>query len=351
MVDSATGSRDGDSNGNQIMLADSHTAANTFGLTGAQFLNVPKSKFLFYVKFHRSKAQEATGAGSDWDKTLGLAVKNVDRPRLQFKTETLNQYNRKRVVQTSQDFEPIQMRFHDSVAESVQKMFVDYYQYYYGNSYQEDGGTSVYDVVTGEAYNLGKWGFHPPMAQQDYGYFFSHITVYQLFSGQVSQFDLINPKVRDFNPDEFDAAGTGSSEIQMSFEYENIVYYQTMPITDELKIEMGLDRGQFWDVETPGYDGATYGKAKGSPAGSIGNAIGNALTQNLASLVTGQGTQGLGGIVSGIAGQFDANRGLAVGKTAVTSLKNLVSGNTSSAKQGVQGLLKGALFGSPGKFF
>jgi len=75
------------------------------------------------------------------------------------------------------------------------------------------------------------------------------------------------------------------------------------------------------------------------------------LGQNLASLITGQGTQSLGGIVSSVAGQFDANRGLAQGVTGVKALKDLIGGNTSSAKQGVQGLLKGAIFGKPGKFF
>lgn len=351
MVDSATGSRSADSNGNQIMLADSHSAANAFGLTGAQFLNVPKSKFLFYVKFHRSKAQEATGIGGDWDRSVGTVVKSVDRPKIQFKTETLNQYNRKRVIQTSHEFDPIQFTFYDTVAEQVQLMFIDYYQYYFSNSQMEDGGTSVYDVVTGEGKDIGEWGFKPPMAAQNYGYFFSHITIYQLFGGNVSSFDLINPKIRDFNPDEFEVSSNGTSEIQMSMEYENIVYYQVQPVTEDLIQEMGLDRGQYWDVETPGFEGATYGTVNGDPSGNLGNAVGNVLTQNFASLITGQGTQNLGGIVASVAGQFDANRGLAVGKTAAKSLKDLVSGNTSSAKQGIQGLLKGTLFGSPGKFF
>lgn len=345
------GSRDEDSRGLELMLGDSHTAANTFGLTGSNFQNVPKSKFLYYVKFHRSNDQIKTGIGNDWDRGLGLMVKSVDRPRIQFKTETLNQYNRKRVVQTTQDFEPVQFRFYDTVSEIVLSMFTDYYQYYYSNSYMEEGGSSVYDVVTAEGKDIGKWGFRPPLADQNYGYFFSHITVYQLFSGYVSQFDLINPKIRDFNPDEFEAAGTGISEIQMSFEYENIVFYQTMPVPDDLIQEMGLDKAQYWNVEMPGYETATYGFGNGNPAGNINDAISNVLTQNLASLITGQGTQSVGGIVSSIAGQFDANRGLAVGNTAFKSLKSLVSGDTSSAKQGVQGLLKGTLFGTPGKFF
>ena len=351
MADSSTGSRSSDSDGNKIMLADSHTAADTFGLTGGKFLNVPYSKFLFYVKFHRAQSAASAGTGTVWDKGLGMLVKTVDRPRIQFKTETLNQYNRKRVVQTDHDYDSIQLRFYDTNAHIVQFMFAEYFQYYYSNSYMEEGGTSVYDVVTPEGYEIGKWGFRPPLDDSNYGYFFSHITVYQIAGGNYSSFDLINPKLKDYNPDDFDASANGAAEIQMSFDYENIVFYAPQPIPDDMISEMGLDRGQFWDVETPGYDSATYGVGKGDPSGSVGDAILGTLSQNFASLVTGQGTQSVGGMVASVAGQFDQNRNLAVGKTAVTSLKNIVSGNTSEGKQGIQGLLKGSLFGSPGKFF
>ena len=346
MAESATGSKNEDANGNAVMLADSRTASNSFGLTGSTFLNVPKTKFLFYVKFHRAEA-----VTSEWKRGVGTVVKNVDRPRVQFKTETLNQYNRKRVIQTTHEYEPIQFRFHDTVAEDVHKMFLDYYRYYYADSYLENAGTSVYDVVTGEAFGLGLWGLKPPMDPTNYGYFFSHISVYQLFGKQVSQFDLINPKIRDYNPDEFDSAANGAGEIQMSFEYENIIYHEPVVTPASLIQEMGLDRAAFWDVDTTEYGNAFYGLGKGYPGGDVVDAISNVLGQNLASLVTGQGTQSVGGMISSVAGQFDANRGLAVGKTAVTSLKNLVSGDTKSAKQGAQGLLKGVLFGSPGKFF
>lgn len=84
---------------------------------------------------------------------------------------------------------------------------------------------------------------------------------------------------------------------------------------------------------------------------SFGDNVTNALQRNLFSAITGQGSSSAGGILAEIAGAYDANRGLAMGKTAATSLKNLVSGNTGAAKQGVQGLLKGALFGKPGKLF
>lgn len=350
MADTSIGGRTSDANGLSLMLGDSHTASNTFGLGGATFTNVPKSKFLFYVKFFRPDSQ----GGADWQKGIGMVVKNIDRPRVSFNNRTLNQYNRKRVVQTGHEFEGLQVKFHDTVSEPVLKMFIDYYKFYYGDLAVAGAGTSVYDVVTGEPYELGKWGFLPPLVEQNYGYFFSHISVYQFYQGFYSQFDLVNPKLSQYNPDEFDySIGAVANEIQMSIDFENIIYYDTQKIQPDMAAEFGLDRGQFYDIKDEFVSSATPGLATSGNlvGGDFGDVVGNVLTRNLASLVTGQGSQNLGGMLTSIAGAYDANRSLAIGKTGLNSLKNLVSGNTKSAVQGAQGLLKGTLFGSPGKFF
>lgn len=354
MVESSRGGRTADANGLSLMLGDSHAATNNFGMSGSQFANVPKNKFLFWMKFYRPEAQ----GGTDWSRGVGFAVKNIDRPRVTFDQQTLNQYNRKRIVQTGHSFEPLQVKFHDTVAPDLRNMFVEYYQYYYGDSKIFGAGSSgatVYDVVTGEAFELGKWGFLPPLEAQNYGYFFSHISVYQFYNGLMERFDLINPKISSFNPDDFDySVGAVTNEIQVSIDFEGVVYAAPEKISDDIIQDAGLDRGQFWDVPND-YPDLNYapGSANGPNAvtNSFGDRVGDVLQRNLFSAITGQGSNGVGGILTEIAGTYDANRGLAIGKTAANSLKNLVSGNTGAAKQGVQGLLKGALFGKPGKLF
>lgn len=345
----ATGSRTTDANGNPIMLADSQTASHVFGFNGGTLQNVPKSKFLFYVKFYRPENQ----GGSDWLKNVGSVAKTVDRPKITFNQEVLNQYNRKRIVQTSHELESIQIKFHDTVDESVIRMFVEYYQYYYGDSKINDASSSVYDIVTPEPYELGKWGFQPPLVNQNYGYFFSHISVYQLFGGKVIQFDLINPKIVSYNPDEFDYAGTTTAEIQITINYESIVFHDQTDLTADMITEMKLDAARYWDVEdTPtSFENAGLAINSNEITTTLGDTVVNVLRSNLASLVTGQGTQSIGSMIGSVASAYDANRSLAVGITGTKALKDLVSGNTSSAKQGAQGLLKGVLYGKPGSLF
>jgi hypothetical protein len=79
-----------------------------------------------------------------------------------FRQETLNQYNRKRIVQTGHEFEPLQVKFHDTVNPALRQMFVEYYQFYYGDSKIYGAGSSgstVYDVVTGEGFSKEVWLF------------------------------------------------------------------------------------------------------------------------------------------------------------------------------------------------
>jgi hypothetical protein len=76
--------------------------ANRVFATNAYELK-PRFKFLFHVSFTLN-VQEIPflrGAlGNDEINMLSLAVKTIDLPKYTIDTETLNQYNRKRVVQT-----------------------------------------------------------------------------------------------------------------------------------------------------------------------------------------------------------------------------------------------------------
>jgi len=349
MVDSAAGTRTGDANGLSLMLGDSHHASNTYGMTGATFTNVPKSKFLFFVKFYRP----AAAGGSDWQTGLPFVVKNIDRPRISFKTETLNQYNRKRIVQTSHEFETLQLRFHDTVNPALQRMFVEYYQYYYGDSKVYDtGGQVVYDVVTGEPYKQGSWGFLPPLEAQNYGYFFSHIEVYQLYAGMMEKFTLINPKISSYNPDDFDySIGNVSNEIQMSVDFEGISYSAPEKISAAKDSEFGLDRGLYWNVENDVVDGLQPGMSQNpnENKGDFAGNVWNALKRNAGAILDGDFDRAL----ASVAGAYDANRGLAVGASTVNSIKDIVNGKTGivSGTKTVNKLLKGTLFGKPGGLF
>ena len=121
-------------------LRDYTHASKTFR-TNAYELK-PRFKFLFHVQFTLNIAgipalrnnkifqnQQITA--------LSLAVKSVDLPKYKIDTDTLNQYNRKRVVQTKINYEPVSIAFHDDGGDNVREMWYQYYSYYYKDPAQK----------------------------------------------------------------------------------------------------------------------------------------------------------------------------------------------------------------------
>jgi hypothetical protein len=235
-----------DINGRPLMVRDSRLASQNFGLGGSSFTAVPKSKFMFYVRFHRT----STNGASNWEQTLSFAVKSLDRPKIEFDTETINQYNKKRIVQTRVNYSPVNLRLHDTIDNRAQAMFQEYFQFYYGDGKNTNDEDWFYDITLDEFKNSGSWGFIPPSGEPNQTYFFSKVQVYQIYSGRYDQFDLIHPKISSFDPDDLDYAnGDTPNEIQMTLEYEGIIQKALgEELTDELVKEMGLDVSGFYEA-------------------------------------------------------------------------------------------------------
>ena len=85
-------------------LRDFQHASKTFRTNGYELS--PRFKYLFHVSFTINTVQipqmgGPTGAFSATDiSNMGLVVKNVQLPSYEIDVKELNQYNRKRVVQT-----------------------------------------------------------------------------------------------------------------------------------------------------------------------------------------------------------------------------------------------------------
>lgn len=61
-------------------------------------------------------------------------AKRVDLPKFTMATKVLNSYNRKNVVQTNLNYDPINITFHDDAADLITTFWNDYYTFYYRDS-------------------------------------------------------------------------------------------------------------------------------------------------------------------------------------------------------------------------
>jgi hypothetical protein len=308
--------------GQPLLLQDSSLAADNFGINGLQFLSVPKSKFMFYVRFLRTGASSLNSDGTvniaaditfgqNVSSDIGFIVKHIERPRITFETETLNQYNKKRVVQKKVSYNPIQITFHDTIDNQVYRMFQSYFEFYFADSQHTSTLDWTNDVIASQilASNIG-WGFIGSNLTAGLANYFSTIEVYQVFSGYYNQYNLMNPKFLSFDPDSLDYAETqGINEIAMGIGYEGVDFVAngaSLATNLALVDMMGLDRSDFYEpfsgpVVGPGFinvDGlANLLSAPLNALNSITNTVNNAIESVTNPL---NAALGIGGALQGI---------------------------------------------------
>jgi LysM repeat protein len=226
-------------------LRDYTHASKTFRTNSYQ--NAPKLKFLFHTYFETNT--EAFPNNFNY----GLLVKDVKLPSFTFATHQMNQYNRKRIVQTKIKYENVDITFHDDNNDSVNYLWNNYYQYYFSdgskpqNVLQGLRGTNLDNTsAAGEGpsnpsmqYNDRNlyensisgdddWGFSGGQTNSETGKkvaFFKNITVFGFNQHNFTAYTFINPVVVNFSHDSYNYEdGNGVMQNKMTIDYETVVY-------------------------------------------------------------------------------------------------------------------------------
>lgn len=241
-------------------LRDYTHASKTFKSGGYNL--APRNKFLFYVYFNLNTnipavANLISGGKSS---TIGLTVKTAQLPSYNIDVATMNQYNRKRLVQTKINYNPAQIVFNDDTSDLIRNMWYQYYQYYYSDPTYKYGNTpnqsgtlgEVSSLLSGFSYNtndiysasrpvqhwgLSGQGYSNPSLQtlasslltgpaSGVEPFFRDITIYGMSQKTYAQYTMINPLITEWTHDTYDySQGNQVMTHTMSIKYENVKYY------------------------------------------------------------------------------------------------------------------------------
>ena len=241
-------------------LRDFRHASKTFRTNGYE--NSPRFKFLFHVYFNLNDAIPALRNGpqavfgNNDTSTIGLLVKTVDLPKYSIETDTLNQYNRKRIIQKRINYQPVRITLHDDGGDLARTLWYNYYAYYYKDPSQPyrnqsaSNGTNGVNAnrTAGFGYNVrdtyaqdrfvNDWGFigesYQDSANSTAGTngtagkpaFFRDISIYGFNQHKFVEYVLINPVIKEWNHDQYDySQGNGVMENSMTIEYETVKYY------------------------------------------------------------------------------------------------------------------------------
>ena len=244
------------------VLRDYVHASKTFRTNNYQ--NTPKLKFLFHVYFEINPEAYLVDVNTNYS----LLVKSVKLPSFNIDVSTLNQYNRKRLIQTKIKYDPVDITFHDDNGTAtntpnaggiIRSLWKAYYTYYYADGRNPEvvfdrrrlnnpslRNSGTLESATAATYNIrnqyagsitgnANWGYMGENLNDNNSYqtntggtkipFFKNITVFGLSQHRFSAYTLINPIITSFSHDTYDYyANDGLMENKMSLDYETVVY-------------------------------------------------------------------------------------------------------------------------------
>lgn len=191
------------------------------------YARTPKLGFLYFVTFNIDI--DVIPRTSFWAqegyKEVGLLAKKADLPKFSISTETINQYNRKTVVQTSLKYNPISIELHDDNSNITRDFWKAYFQYYYLDSTY---GNSINRKDTPVEFQNTKYNI------QSYAYgrnnlaskpFIKSIDLYVLHQQKFTQYTLINPLITEWSHDSVNQdEGNKLLSNRMTVAYETVLY-------------------------------------------------------------------------------------------------------------------------------
>ena len=369
-------------------LRDYKHASDTF--VNGNYNLLPRNKFLFYVYFNVNLNIPALANLFSGGKLsqVGILVKTAQLPSYEIDVQTMNQYNRKRLVQTKINYQPSQIVFNDDNSDLIRNMWYQYYYsdptYQYGNTPAQSGVPGILSTpipVIGANYNVSDvyapnrpvehWGLsgqgysNPTLSSlgsslltgpaSGQAPFFNDITIYGMSQKTFAQYTMINPLIKSWNHDTYDyAAGNQLMTHTMTIQYETVKYYS------------GDIGGATPSATVPGFADPTHYDTTKSPIAPPGStdqvvqngalvSVPNGNKQDLQALNTGQNTlqnvigavgQGLvpmlgAALGAGLAGSGALTQGLLAG------LAPALAGGTPQAAQQVQNATGGVIIPVP----
>lgn len=206
-------------------LKDYQHAARLFTDDGMRL--APKTKFLYHCVFELSpEAQKMIPQLEQRHRNeINMLVKSADLPKFSVQTSTKNMYNRKKNLQTSIEYDPVNITFHDDNMGLTTTLMEAYYRYYFRDgNYNDDGinppynARNTYKDPISQNYRYGLDNDHKTP-------FFNKITIYQMARHEYLGYTLVNPLVTGLTHDQMDSMDNSTpSQNQISIAYEAVYY-------------------------------------------------------------------------------------------------------------------------------
>lgn len=201
-------------------LRDWQHAARLF--TDDQFRLAPKWNFGFHVAFNINPACcKNTSLVNTNGQEINMLVKSIDLPKFSITVDQVNQYNRKKQIQTHHKFNDAVVKFHDDNMSLINQIWQNYYSYYYADSTSaQKTGAYNRNATRSSDFINAPYGFDNGSSVP----FFNYIKIYQLARHEWISYTLINPIIKSWDHQNVAYAGNTPREFSMTLSYEAVTY-------------------------------------------------------------------------------------------------------------------------------
>lgn len=189
---------------------------------------IPRNKYSFTVSLNY------VGSPQPLDLTR---IANIQMPTFTYRTQTLNKYNSKNIVQTGIDYTPITLTAYDTKDHYMEDFLKDYARYYFAGPMNEDDYASWLQSPK---------GLELPQSRN----FITTLTIKRKDTANRSNvIEIFNPYITNVDTDTLDYADSSASVFRVSFAYEgyNIISDGTSPPPPSMDDTVTPDAG-FNDV-------------------------------------------------------------------------------------------------------
>jgi hypothetical protein len=207
--------------GNYSKIAALNIAAKIYGqdqLGPSVNLAVPRNKFQFKVIIHYNGTQ------------LELKkISEMQMPSHTMKTQTLNQYNKKRIVQTGIDYTPVTLVAYDTRDAEIERFLIGYNNHYYSNPMSDTSTTMSDDIIneqfagtsetdsTGAPTTLSGKGFNLTETR----YYITKIQIIRKSSSDDNNIiEIHNPIITSIQSDTLNYSESAPVQYRIDFAYE-----------------------------------------------------------------------------------------------------------------------------------
>jgi hypothetical protein len=203
-----------------ISLQDRAHAARLFA--DDQFRLAPKWNFSFHVAFNINPAAcKNTSLLQTYGQEINMLVKSIDLPKFNVSVDTVNQYNRHKVVQTRHKFNDINVKFHDDNMSLINQIWQNYYSYYYADSISA-AQTGAYNRNATRSSDFIKTAFGLDNGSSTP--FFNYIKIYQMARHEWISYTLINPVIKSWDHQNVAYSKNDVHEFAMALSFEAVTY-------------------------------------------------------------------------------------------------------------------------------